>query len=249
MVKKYKTNEIAQIIGVHPNTVRMYEDIKFISRPNRRENGHREFTELHISQMQFARLALHGELLQNSLRKKAIQIIKLCGECKFKEAICETYQYKTMLEHESKNAKEAIQAVANILGNHTIDYSKTYKRQEMADLLEVTIDTLRNWELNGLMTVARKSNGYRIYNEEDLQRLKIIRILRCANYSLSSILRLMNRLSEDTEAEMEVIINTPAEDEDIISACDRLLTSLERTNQDADEMLLLLSNLTNKPPL
>jgi DNA-binding transcriptional MerR regulator len=45
--------------------------------------------------------------------------------------------------------------------------------------------TLRNWELNGLMAIKRRENGYRIYTEEDLMRLKIIRSLRCANYSLT----------------------------------------------------------------
>jgi hypothetical protein len=54
--------------------------------------------------MQFARLALRGELLHHGLRKKAVEVIKLCGACKFKEAIGETEQYKKMLAHESKNA-------------------------------------------------------------------------------------------------------------------------------------------------
>ena len=61
----------------------------------------------------------------------------------------------------------------------------------------MTIDTLRNWELNGLLTVKRRENSYRVYNDEDIKRLKIISSLRCANYSLSAILRLLKQLDEN----------------------------------------------------
>lgn len=249
MSRKYKTSEVAKIIGVHPNTVRLYEEIGFITKPRRQKNGHREFTELQISQMRFARLALRGEMLQNGLRKKAIKIIKLCAECKFNDALNETVEYKEMIENESKNAKEAIQAVSNILENQNFECSKTFKRREVVDRLRVSMDTLRNWEMNGLIRIQRRSNGYRVYNEDDLQRLIIIKTLRCANYSLSSILRLMNQLSKDPHIEVETVINTPADDEHIISVCDHLLTSLEKATHDADEMLILLSNLIKKPPL
>ena len=56
------------------------------------------------------------------------------------------------------------------------------KRKEVSELLDISMDTLRNWEMNGLLTVRRKDNGYRIYTDKDIQRLKIIRTLRCANY-------------------------------------------------------------------
>ncbi len=35
----YKTSEVASIIGVHPNTVRLYEEWGLISKPERLENG------------------------------------------------------------------------------------------------------------------------------------------------------------------------------------------------------------------
>ena len=73
----------------------------------------------------------------------------------------------------------------------------------------MTIDTLRNWELNGLLTVKRRENGYRVYNDEDIKRLKIISGLRCANYSLSAILRLLKQLDENTNIHIQEVLNTP----------------------------------------
>lgn len=46
----YRTSEIAEIIGVHPNTVRLYEELGLIPKPGRLPNGYRVFTELHIEQ-------------------------------------------------------------------------------------------------------------------------------------------------------------------------------------------------------
>lgn len=99
-------------------------------------------------------------------------------------------------------------------------------RKETAELLNITIDTLRNWELNGLITVKHRQNRYRVYFYEDIQRLKIIRSLRCANYSLSAILRMLQELSHNPSADLRETINTPKANEDVITACDKLLTSL-----------------------
>ena len=87
--------------------------------------------------------------------------------------------------------------------------------------------------LNGLFSVRRMANGYRVYTEEDMQRLTIIRSLRCANYSLSSILRMLNALSRNPSADIRKIIDTPGEDDDIITACDKLLTSLAEAKENA----------------
>ena len=73
----YRTSEIAEIIGVHPNTVRLYEELGLIPKPGRLPNGYRVFTELHIEQFRLARLAFQIEVLQNGLRKKIVQMVKV----------------------------------------------------------------------------------------------------------------------------------------------------------------------------
>ena len=242
----YRTNEIARLTGVHPNTVRFYEDMGFITPPERLKNGYRVFTELHLRQMELARLAMRGEVLQTGLRKKAIEVIRLCAVLDFDRAIQSACEYEAMLTRETENAKNAVASVeAGLNGKHKPD-CVSLKRREAAERLDVTVDTLRNWELNGLITVKRRKNSYRIYNAADLERLNIIRTLRCANYSLSAILRLMNHLDRDQSASVEVILNTPAENEDIISVCDQLIVSLENTRKDAAQMQSLLKAMEIK---
>jgi len=242
----YRTNEIALLTGVHPNTVRFYEEVGFITPPERLKNGYRVFTELHLKQMELARLAMRAEVLQNGLRKKATQVIHLCAALDFDRAIQSAREYEAMLTRETENAKAAIVSVEAILnGKHKPD-GMSLKRREAAERLGVTLDTLRNWELNGLITVKRRENGYRVYDASDLERLNIIRTLRCANYSLSAILRLMNHLDKNEAVQVENILNTPSEQEDIVSVCDRLIISLENTRKDAAEMLSLLGAMQSK---
>ena len=236
----YRTNEIARLTGVHPNTVRFYEEVGFITPPERLDNGYRIYTELHLKQMELARLAMRAEVLQNGLRKKAIEVIRLSAALDFDRAIQSAGEYGAMLMRETKSAKAAIVSVEAVLnGKHSSD-GLALKRLEAAERLSVTLDTLRNWELNGLITVKRRENGYRVYDASDMERLNIIRTLRCANYSLSAILRLMNHLDNNEAAPVEEILNTPAEHEDIVSVCDRLIISLENTRKHAAEMLSLL---------
>lgn len=88
----------------------------------------------------------------------------------YEKAMELTGRYIARIENEKANAEEAIQITHSILsgiGERNAGMQRTYRRKEAADILGVTIDTLRNWELNGLFTVKRTENRYRVYTEED----------------------------------------------------------------------------------
>lgn len=246
MENKYKTAEIAQMAGVHPNTVRLYEKCKLIPEAERQSNGYRVFTDLHIEQFKLARTALKVEVLQNGLRKNAVEIIKVSATKNFDAAIQLTDGYLSQIKEEQQNAEEAIEIVKHILsGEHDINTAEDIflTRKQTAEHLQVTIDTLRNWELNGLITVRRKKNGYRVYTGDDIMRLKIIRSLRCANYSLAAILRMLAAASHNSDIDIREVIDTPKQDDDIISVCDKLLTSLQEAEYNALEVMAQLKKM------
>ena len=245
-MKTYKTAQIAQRIGIHANTVRLYEELGLIPKPERATNGYRIFTDLHLEQMKLARTALKVEVLQNGLRKRAIEIIKTSAAGDFDQAIDLAERYLRQVKIEQSNAEEAIKIAEQLLakGSEQVGKEGAYMtRKETAQHLKISMDTLRNWEMNGLLLVKRRKNGYRVYSEEDFRRLKMIRSLRCANYSLSSILRMLNAVSGNPEANIGEIINTPGNNEDIISVCDHLLTSLRFAEQNADILLIQLEKM------
>ncbi len=100
--------------------------------------------------------------------------------------------------------------------------------------------------MNGLLQVKRRENGYRIYTGEDIDRLKIIRSLRCANYSLEAILNLLSVLSTDPDADIAKALDTPKPDQDIISVYDKLLTSLKLAQWNAKRMRVMLCDIRQK---
>ena len=247
MNQTYSTSQIAKIVGVHPNTVRMYEEWGLIQKPMRKENGYRIFTDIHIDQFRLVKTAFQIEVLQAGLRKKIIAAVKLSAKWQFDEAIAYAKEYRMIASEQIENAKEAAELAQQLLsGNKKNDSSVSLKRMDVAKILGLTIDTIRNWEMNGLIKVKRKENGYRVYDEEDIKRLKIIRSLRCANYSLSAILRMINALEENKNIEPLSILNTPEDDEDIIYVCDKLIDSLEEAKKNAAVVLEMLQEMKAK---
>ena len=229
----YRTAEVAKIIGIHPNTVRMYEEWGLIPLAERKPNGYRIFTDFHIEQLKLARIAFQIEVLQNGLRKKVVETVKLSAKGEFDKALLYAEEYRSQIQREQRNAEESIGIVKQILSGKSSEQTLFLKRKEVSGYLDISMDTLRNWERNGLLQVKRKQNGYRAYTGEDIERLKMIRTLRLANYSLEAILRMLYALEYDPKADMKQVLNTPQEDTDIVSVCDRLIVSLK----EAEKML------------
>ena len=257
---KYRTSQIAKIIGVHPNTIRLYEDLKVIPPVEREPNGYRVFTDRHVKQCMVLRLALQVEIVQNGLRRKAVETVKTSAACDYEGAITLIDEYIDMVRREHRNADEAVAIVKVILSEErggddeqqagdgsgkgcSQPESHKLRRRQVSDELGITMDTLRNWEMNGLLTVKRMQNGYRVYTEDDIRRLKIIRALRLANYSLESILRLLRQIDRNPGADIEKVLNTPEESDTIVYVCDKLIDSLTQAEANALEVRRLLDEM------
>ncbi|MGN0762525.1 MAG: MerR family transcriptional regulator, partial [Aristaeellaceae bacterium] len=55
-MKTYTTSEIARLQGIHPNTVRLYEAWRLIPQAERKANGYRVFTDVHLAQLRLVRV-------------------------------------------------------------------------------------------------------------------------------------------------------------------------------------------------
>ena len=240
----YSTSRVAAIVGLHPNTVRMYEEWGLISKPERKANGYRVYNDIHIMQFRAARKALQIVVLQAGLRKRIIEAVKLSAQYRFDEAIQLAEEYIRIADREKANAREAAEICEILYRQRPEAQGVVYKRAQAAKELGLTVDTIRNWEMNGLITVKRKQNGYRVYDSNDINRLKIIRSLRCANYSLAAILRMLEKYDSGAqEGNILDILNTPDKDDDIISACDNLIDSLDKAAENAREVITIIKEI------
>lgn len=242
----YKTTEVATIIGIHPNTVRLYEKLELIPKAERLKNGYRVFTDFHIEQCKLIRVAFQVEVLQHGLRGKIVKMIKVAATGDFDAAIQLTQEYLKQISQERINAEEAIEIVKQLLIHGEQKHTQCLRRKEVSEALDISMDTLRNWEMNGLLSVKRKDNGYRVYTSTDIARLKMIRALRLANYSLEAILRMLTALEHNPQADMKQVLNTPQTDADIISVCDRLIVSLRNAEENAERIIHIIVEMKKK---
>ncbi|MFJ7738342.1 MerR family transcriptional regulator [Lysinibacillus sp. NPDC097287] len=242
MRQTYRTNEIAEIGQVHPNTVRVYEEWGYLSPVPRAANGYRVYDTVHVVQLKIARLAFRCELIQNNLRKRATRIVKLSGQEAFPEALIEAKEYFSHLKLEHQYVLEAIEVVKNWYHSTQSSNTKIYTHQQVANKLGITEEVLRNWERNGLFSVERNTKRHRVYYEEDIERLLVIRTLRSAHFSMVSILRLVQQQEDVLPFDIKDILNTPSSTEDILHITDRLELGLREAMEDIKELIRLLSN-------
>ena len=248
-LKYYKTSEIAKAAGVHPNTVRLYENLGLLQPVQRGNNNYRLYTLAHMEQMCLARIALKSACVEGNIRKLAISIIKTAAKGTLRLALEEAYDYLTHIKNEQSKAAEAL-AILQKWMNKKNEPGATdiiLGRGDTSRILGVSIDALRNWERNGLLDVPRNSeNGYRMYGPKEIDRAKVIRILRTANYSMIAILRMVKSVDTNSrETEILKIVSTPQPDEDMIYATDRWILTLSETEKDAKELITQIKRMIN----
>jgi DNA-binding transcriptional MerR regulator len=120
---------------------------------------------------------------------------------------------------------------------------------QAARLLGVSTDIVRSWDRNGLIDIPRDpANGYRRYGAPEIYRLRVIRMLSRAGYSLSAILRMLIQLDRGEATDLRRALDTPRPDEDARLASDRWISTLSDQEQRAHAIIALLDEMVRKSP-
>ncbi len=237
-----RTSEIAKSAGVHPNTVRLYEEWGLLPTIPRSPSGYRLFTEAHRDQMVLARMLLKEPYPGRAIKSSSVALVKKAATGDLGGALEMAYEHLALIQAEQAQA----QAAAALLRRWADGVSADPTRKplwigETAALLGVSTDVLRNWERNGLLTVPRNpKNAYRQYRAPEISRLRIIRTLARAGYSQMAILRMLYQLDAGETEDLQAALDTPRPDEDVYVAADRWLSTLkefERRALSAIDML------------
>ena len=200
----YSTSEIAGAVGVHPNTVRKYEKWGYLPPIPRATNGYRHFSEVHLDQMQLARMAMLDEWPGREIRKTSLILIKTAAAGELDSALELAYKYLSLIQDEQQKAEEAAKLVDSWT-QETVpeDPNEPFNIHETAKMLGVTGDMLRHWERNGLIKIPRNPrNRYRLYGMAEIRRLQVIYMLSQAGYSNMAILRMLSQLDRGKEVDV-----------------------------------------------
>ena len=77
----------------------------------------------------------------------------------------------------------------------------------------------------------------------EISRLQIIRMLSRAGYSGMAILRMLTKFDAGETGDLRTALDTPRSDEDVYSAADRWLSTLEEQLARADSIIFHLENM------
>lgn len=228
MEHNLKTSEIAEQVGVHVNTVRLYEERGYLSPVPRTASGYRLFTPLHLEQMRLAHLALQWPYSGD--KQLVINLVQSVADGDMGMAIELAYDYLINVRIERTHAEAAVDFLERWAQGKIIETTtRTLNIGQTAKHLGVTIDQLRNWDRNGLLNVPRDPESkYRQYGASEIGRLRVIRMLRQTGYSMMAILRMLIQFDAGRKDHLREVLDTPARDnEDIVTIADQWLSTLE----------------------
>ena len=245
MAQKYlRTSDLAHAVGVHPNTVRLYVDWGLVPPVERSPSGYRLFTQRHLDCLRLSRTIYAAQYPGRGFRALGNAIIQHAVADDWTGALEKAHELLHAVRFELEYANQA----ANLLEHwaQTRDTVSDSSEEplaigEVSKLLGVSLDVIRNWERNGLISIPRNShNNYRLFGKKEIERMRIIRMLSRAGYSHMAMLRMFLELDAGNTCDLKKILDTPRPDEDIFTASDRWLTTLHGQEQLAHQVIHLI---------
>lgn len=239
-----RTSDLAKAVGVHPNTVRRYGERGFLPPVERSPSGYRRFTQRHLDCLRVAHEAYFNQCPSVPIRHLGRRIIQATVSDDMEGALELAHRYRAFVQAERTQADLAAAVLERWAFETPVATIELLPIGQVARLLDVTIDVLRNWDRNGLIAVPRDpSNGYRRYGVREIRRLRVIRLLSRAGYSLSAILRMLLQLDQGDTTDLRRALDTPRPDEDIVTARDRWISTLTDQERRAQRTIALLEEI------
>jgi DNA-binding transcriptional MerR regulator len=246
-----RTSDLANAVGVHPNTVRRYVDRGLLPPVERSPSGYRHFTQRHLDCLHLAHQVYFSPYPGKTLRQSGIQILQAAVGGDLGSAVERAHRHLALVQAERAQANVA----ADLLERWAFGASGApadvtippLQIGQAAHVLGVSIDVLRNWDRNGLIDVPRDpANGYRRYGAPEISRLRVIRMLSRAGYSLSAILRMLIQLDRGETTDLRRALDTPRPDEDVYLASDRWISTLTDQENRAHTIVALVEAIVQR---
>lgn len=221
-----RTRDIARALGVHVNTIRLYEASGYLPAIPRDLNGYRHYSNLHLEQARLVQLALQWPTLGDRALLLDLVTRAASGDCGMAMELA--YQYLARARVERTYAEAAVEFLERWAAGQVLDTRREQVRiGAAARQLGVSVDMLRGWERNGLIEVPRDpANQYRCYGAAEFGRLRVIRTLAQAGYSQMAILTMLRQVDAGNTADLRAALDLPPDEASIYAVADRWLSTL-----------------------
>lgn len=245
MMTHLHTSDLARAVGVHPNTVRRYVEWGWLPPTPRGANGYRLFTQQHLDCLRVACIVHIAVYPGRAMRLSGNKVAQSAVADDWDAALEHGRAHLAFVHAERAQAEAAARLIERwATGANANTTEQPLQIGQVASLLDVSIDMLRNWERNGLLTIPRNEhNRYRTYGPAEISRLRVIRMLGRVGYSQMAMLRMLLRLDRGETTDLRHSLDTPAPDEDVYTAADRWLTTLAEQEAVARRLLAVIEEI------
>ncbi len=193
--KALKTADLARAAGISVQQVRNYEASNFIPPAERNPNGYRLYTEKHLSAVKTARSLLAGYGWQ-----QACEIMQAVHRGDLPAALALVDERHAELARKRAQVEQTLAALrllaVQMPAVPTPRHSPRLRIGEAAEAVGARISALHFWEQQGLLQPVRDPGSrYRLYDEAQMQRLRVVVMLREAGYNFPAIHTTLDELA------------------------------------------------------
>jgi DNA-binding transcriptional MerR regulator len=189
-----RTVDLARAAGISVQQVRNYEVGGFIPPVERSPSGYRRYTRRHLVALQTARALVAGYGVG-----RAQEIMRAAHAGNIGEALAIIDARHADLDRTRRQLAATLTAL-NVLAAQLPTAVAARRPQGLrvgaaARLVGVRVSAVRFWEEQGLLRPARDPDSrYRLYDEGQLRRLRIVALLRQAHYDFGAIRTTLDEL-------------------------------------------------------
>lgn len=182
-----RTKDLAEAVNISVQQVRNYEASGLIPVAERSPSGYRRYTQQHLAALKAAR-----QLIDGYGGQRAQQIMQATHRGKLADALALINERHAELDRTRLQLEQTLAALG-VLAAQLPSATPPRPSQRVhvgaaARLVGVRVSALRFWEQQGLLQPARDDGSkYRLYDERQLRRLRIVALLRQANHDFAAI--------------------------------------------------------------
>jgi DNA-binding transcriptional MerR regulator len=199
IVRAYlRTSDLAQAGQISVQQVRNYEASGFIPPAERSPGGYRLYMQKHLVALKTARSLVGGYGWQ-----RARAIMQAAHQGKLAVALALIDERHAELASTRLQVEQTLAALSTLAAQsgplattrHT-PHSQPLRVGAAAKHVGVRVSALHFWEQQGLLQPIRdKSSQYRLYDEQQMRRLRVVVLLRDAGYDFDAIRTTLDELA------------------------------------------------------
>ena len=191
-----RTRDLARIAGLSTQQIRNYETDGFMPLVPRDPNGYRNYGERHLAALR----AIRALLAAGYGGSRTASIMQSVNGGEIDTALAIVNARHAELDRDLRQVDLTLAAMGNLPDEarptSSLRPSSPLRIGEAARSVGVETSALRFWEAQRVLTPSRDpQSGYRVFDARQMVRLRLVVLLRRANYGFEAIRSVLDELA------------------------------------------------------